>query len=301
MIANHSHKPVADFRREPKIGRYALLSLVLHLTAAVLFSGVLISRPIREHRPVYFVDLSKLPVANPRAGRPDGASQPAPKPAAPKPPPAAIAPPSPPKPKPEKQVAAVKPKPVKPVAKPKPKPEKPSKPAAEKPRPSAKATKPQQSGPSKTEVEKDYQNTLDAIKAMQAKAEREALKEKLAALATMDTRGRAGDSSSDVPLGMPDGTGDEAGVSQELWLQKFLKQNWSFSKYQASRRDLEATTRIKYDAQGNLVDYEFVKKSGDSNFDDSVTKAILKEKKLPFSPKNRIDIVVIFNLKDLMD
>jgi colicin import membrane protein len=266
MIANHSHKPVADFRREPKIGRYALLSLVLHLTAAVLFSGVLISRPIREHRPVYFVDLSKLPVANPRAGRPDGASQPAPKPAAPK-----------------------------------PKPEKPSKPAAEKPRPSAKATKPQQSGPSKTEVEKDYQNTLDAIKAMQAKAEREALKEKLAALATMDTRGRAGDSSSDVPLGMPDGTGDEAGVSQELWLQKLLKQNWSFSKYQASRRDLEATTRIKYDAQGNLVDYEFVKKSGDSNFDDSVTKAILKEKKLPFSPKNRIDIVVIFNLKDLMD
>jgi colicin import membrane protein len=136
---------------------------------------------------------------------------------------------------------------------------------------------------------------------MQAKAEREALKEKLAALAAMDTRNAGGGSGSDAPLGEQDGTGTEAGVSQERYLQTWLKENWSFSRYQASRNDLEALTRITYDAEGKLIDYQFSKKSGDGNFDDSVTKAILKGRQLPFKPGRRLDVTVIFNLKDLME
>ncbi|MEZ4601694.1 MAG: TonB C-terminal domain-containing protein [Syntrophotaleaceae bacterium] len=321
MSTKQKHRADANVRREPNFARFALLSLVLHLATALFFSGVLKPRPVLEHRPVYFVDLSKMPVANPRAGRPDGAEKPDGKPAAPKPAataaPKAAAPPQnvpPQKPavsKPEKP--ASKAHPDKAVAAPKPKAEKATaataktgKTASEKPKPTAQKT----AGNSKADVEKSYQETLGAIQALQAKAEREAIKERLAALASMDTRntggsggtgGRNAGGTGEVPLGMPDGTGNEAGVSQELWLQTFLKQNWSFSKYQASRRDLEATTRIIYGADGKLISYEFLKKSGDSNFDDSVTKAILKEKQLPFSPKRQVNVEVVFNLKDLMD
>jgi colicin import membrane protein len=100
---------------------------------------------------------------------------------------------------------------------------------------------------------------------------------------------------------MEDGTGTEAGISQQLRLQLWLKENWSFSRYQASRSDLEASVRITYDAEGKLIDYQFSKESGDGNFDDSVTKAILKGRQLPFKPGRRLDVPVIFNLKDLME
>jgi colicin import membrane protein len=304
MIAKRIHTPGTRLRSEPKIGWFAFFSLVLHLMVGLLFSGVFAHKPVREHRPVYFVDLSRLPVANPQAGRPDGSPKPAPKEAAKTAPAPAPKPAQPPTP-----VAAAKPVPVKPKkpaetvkpAQAPPKTEK--KPASKTATAAAKPEKKPDAKPEtgKSDVDSNYQKTLDNMKNMQAKAEREALKEKLAALAAMDTRNAAGDSGSDAPLGMQDGTGTEAGVSQELWLQTWLKENWSFSRYQASRNDLEALTRITYDAEGKLIDYQFSKKSGDGNFDDSVTKAILKGRQLPFKPGRRLDVTVIFNLKDLME
>ncbi len=307
MAVNHFHRPVADLTPEPKIGRFALVSLILHLVVAVLFSGALIPQRAREHRPVYFVDLSQMPVANPQAGRPDGSkdSSPKPGPAKPAPPKPIPAKPAPAKPAPPKPAATKKPTAVAEPAKP---PQTVAKPTAAKKqtdKPSSTASSTQKADP-KAAVEKNYQETLKAMQAMQEKARRQqemdALKEKLAALGTMDTRSGTGTGSgSDAPLGTPDGKGDEVGVSQEMWLRAWFKENWSFSKYQASRLDLEAITKISYDAQGNLLGYDFKKRSGDSNFDDSVTKAILKSRQLSFQPGRRLDIEVIFNLKDLMD
>ena len=64
-----------------------------------------------------------------------------------------------------------------------------------------------------------------------------------------------------------------------------------------SRRDLQATVRLLFDAQGNLKDYTFVEKSGEERFDDSVRKAILQLKKLPNPPGSRMEREVVFNLK----
>jgi colicin import membrane protein len=301
MVENVYQRRNADFHPDPKIGRYFLFSLVLHLVVVLVFSGVFVSRPVREHRPVYYVDLSRLPVANPRAGRPDGSLQAGSKTAMPKP-----AAPAPKK--------AATPAPAK-AAAPAPKPAEPAKsaavkPSAAKPEPgkkpdSAAASTPKKAASGKAATEKNYQQTLKAMETMREKVRRQqeidALKEKIAALGASDTRDGAGGGAGDAPLGMPDGKGTEAGVSQELWLQTWLKENWSFSRYQASRRDLVATTRITYDAEGNLVSYQFLNKSGDSNFDDSVTKAILKGRQLAFKPGHRFEVDVEFNLKDLKE
>jgi colicin import membrane protein len=44
-----------------------------------------------------------------------------------------------------------------------------------------------------------------------------------------------------------------------------------------------------------------VKSSGDSTFDDSLKRAILKDRILPFKPGRTLQLDVVFNLKDLMD
>jgi colicin import membrane protein len=303
MVENRYQRHNAGLHPDPKIGRYFLFSLVLHLVVVLVFSGVFVSRPVREHRPVYYVDLSRLPVANPRAGRPDGSLQAGSKAAASKP--AAPAP-----------AKAATPAPAK-ATTPAPKPAKPAKTVAAKPEvsrtepvkkpDSSAATRSNKTASGKGATEKSYQQTLKAMEAMREKVRRQqeidALKERIAALGASDSRagGGSGGGAGDVPLGMPDGKGTEAGVSQELWLQTWLKENWSFSRYQASRRDLVATTRITYDAEGNLAGYQFLKKSGDNNFDDSVTKAILKSRQLAFKPGRRFEVDVEFNLKDLKE
>jgi colicin import membrane protein len=305
MVNKNFLRPGGDIHSDPRIGRYFLLSLILHLAAVLVYSGVFAPRQVREHRPVYYVDLSRLPVANPQAGRPDGSSQagakaPAPKPVAP----AAAAPAKPAPPAPVK-TAAPAPKPAE-AAKPAAVKQKAAQQAVARPQAQKKPTAPVASQPEKAATgkaaaETNYQQTLQAMEAMREKAqrqqERDALKDKIAALGAMDSRTGAGD----APLGMADGKGTEAGVSQELWLQTWLKENWSFSRYQASRRDLEAVTRITYDAEGRLLGYEFLKESGDRGFDDSVIKAILKGKQLAFKPGRRLAVEVIFNLKDLKE
>jgi hypothetical protein len=71
MSGNRYTRRGARSPGEPKIGRMFLLSLGLHLVLFLVFSGVLIFQGERDRRPVYYVDLTKMPVANPQAGRPD--------------------------------------------------------------------------------------------------------------------------------------------------------------------------------------------------------------------------------------
>jgi colicin import membrane protein len=300
MVDNHFQHRGADLHPDPKIGRLVLLSLILHLVLVLVFSGGFSHHSSQPKRPVYYVDLTQLPVANPRAGRPDGQS------GAPK----AVkqSPPAPATKTIKKAVPAVKkavpPTPAKKTVKASSPAVKPAKKttakAVSKPKPAAKTatTASQASADSDT----NYQSAMSAVEKIRRKQEMAALKDKLAALAGSDSRaGTAAGGGSSAPLGMPDGTGDQAGVSQELWLQERLTKNWSLSKYQVVRRDLEARVRISFNSAGVLTGKEFLKPSGDSTFDDSVTRAILKSRQLEFKPGRQLEVVVIFNLKDLMD
>ncbi len=283
-------------RREKGLGPTLLLSLVVHLAVAVVFSGVIAPRFPKERKPVYYVDLVHLPVKNPQAGRPDARPKTPEKPKKTLPEPAPVKKVEPKKAEPK---VVKKPEPAKPkaetVKKPAPKPEpKPATKAAVK-----KAEPKPEPKPEPKAKQGSYDDALAAMKKMQAKKEIEDLKAKLAALAASDTRQDS--PIVDAPVGMPEGRGTEAGPSQAAWIQTFLKNNWSLSKYQVLRPSLEAEVHLIYDAQGNLLDFRFLSESGDATFDESVKKAIVKSKTLPFQPDHRLEIDAVFNLKDLME
>lgn len=263
---------------EQGLRRTIVFSLLLHLLVLALFAGDFLPRRKIDERPVYVVDLLNLPVKDPQAGRPDAAREPQKTPEKnPEPPAAAAVPEKVPEPVklPPKTPEPPKPEPVKPV----------KKPEVVKPVPA------NETGAS--------DSVTARIEALRREQERNELKEKLAALGNKDSRGRG----TDAPLGMPDGKGSEVGIEQQLWLKEFLKQAWALSKYQVSRRDLEALVVLEFDAAGRLANYRFQKKSGDDRFDDSVRKAVLKlnEITLPIPPGKRVEQEAKFNLADLTD
>ncbi|WP_432822505.1 TonB C-terminal domain-containing protein [Trichloromonas sp.] len=271
-------------RPEPGLGRMIAVSFVVHLAILGLMTGVLIPRMSKPPKPVYIVDLVNRPVKDPQAGRPDARPQPdkkdkKPESAATKPEPKPDAVKLPPKPEPKPKV---EPKPT-PKAEPKPEP----KPAA-KPTPKAEA-KP-------TVSKKDEQKVSSAIEDLRRRQEMQALKDKLAAMGSNDTRNAAGN----APVGMIDGKGTEAGVSSDAWLHEFLKQAWRLSKYQVGRTDLAAEVQLLFDAKGQLLSYKFIDKSGDSHFDDSVLRAILQLKDYPEPTLAGAKKDVVFNLKELL-
>ena len=274
---------------EQGLRRTIILSLALHLLVLALFAGDFLPRRKLDERPVYVVDLLNLPVKDPQAGRPDAARQPQKTPDKAPEPPAAAAPPEkapepvklPPKtpepPKPEVVKPAKQPEVVKPV------------PAKEAPPKPSKETAPKETAAT--------DSVAARIEALRREQERNELKEKLAALGSKDSRGRG----TDAPVGVAEGKGSEAGTPFDLWIHDYLKKAWALSRYQVNRRDLEATVVIVFDPQGRLVDYRFTRKSGDERFDDSVRKAILQLKQLPTPPDKRMELDVIFNLKELLD
>lgn len=281
MNRQSSARQLADYHQDPRFRRLLLASLGVHLVVVLLFSGIFFPGFKRDMRPVYHVDLVNLPVMNPQAGRPDARPEPGPgKPATPEP---VKASPPPALPKP-----AAKPDTVK-LAKPEP-----AKPAAVQPKKPEAAPVKAKEKPTAAE-EKALQERL---RQMQARQEMEDMKRRLAEMADKDTRQSA---VPGAPVGMQDGKGTEAGIAYDAWLHEFLKQAWTLSRYQVSRRDLQATARLVFDAQGNLLDYTLIKKSGEDRFDDSVRKAILQLKKLPNPPGSRMEKEVVFNLKDLLE
>ena len=131
-------------------------------------------------------------------------------------------------------------------------------------------------------------------------AERDALKEKLARL--RDSAAAAATVSTDVPVGMPDGTGDEVGVSALAFVQAFIQQNWALSPYlldQSRLANIEAKTKLIYAADGRLKSFRIENPSGNAQFDDSLKKAIIKSQQLPQPLPKDLELVVIFNLKEM--
>ncbi len=267
---------INSFHKDPKFGRLLLVSLVVHVLIWAAFTGDWFGSSTRPKPPVYYVDLIHKPVLNPQAGRPD------------------------PRPSKKQQAAPVKKSVATPVApkaetKPEVKPlAKPAKTAKPKPVPKP-VPKPDQ------RQEKKVQSAIDEIRQRQAReAERDALKDKLAKL--RESVGAAATVPADVPVGMPDGTGDEAGVSALAFVQAFIQQNWALSPYLLDRSriaNIEAKAVLAYSSAGTLVRYRIDTPSGDPQFDDSLKKAIIKSQQLPQPLPKDLELVVIFNLKEM--
>ena len=294
MTGNRKLREGISGRPEPKLGRMFLLSLGLHVLVFLVFSGVIMPRLGAQRREVYYVDLVNLPVERPQPGRPEARPQPKAKPE-PKPEPVKKAPAAKPEPRPSPKPQAKPEKaPLKTAAaKPEPKPKPQPKPARPEPKPAPKPESPPAS----------YDDVQKRLAQMRAKQKREqemaALKAKIARLAEKDSR--AENPVPEAPVGMPEGHGDQAGVERRAWLQAFFKANWSLSKYQVAGRNLQARVEVRYDGNGHLLDYRLLEPSGDQTFDDSVKRAVLREKQLPFEPDRAFEEEIIFNLKDLME
>ncbi len=297
---------------EPGFKQMLLVSFLLHLLVPILYFTPLFPKQAAEKPPVYKVNLVNKPVLNPQAGRPEavqGKATSASK-AAPKPKPLPAAKPIPPAPKPK---PAAKPKPIpkptpKPQAKPTPKPTPKPEPAAVKPKPAPKpAPKPQPKPQAKPAVSKAEDNarqkTLERLLA--AKKEREAEAARQATLARLRAAAAAESAKiespvTNAPVGMLDGTGDEAGVSAVAFVQEYIQQNWSYSKYMASGSP-EAEVKVSYDKSGTFLSYDFIQKSGDKNFDDSLMRAIAKSRQLPQPLPKAMTFEIVFNLKEMLD
>lgn len=278
------------------LGRMLLVSLGIHIVVAVLFAVGAVPSAHRDLRPVYTVDLTSLPVKNPQAGRSD--ARPAPKVEAEAPPQAPPEPkPAPEPPKAKAEAAPVPPPPPEPKAVPKPEPKPAPAKAAREPAAKPVPEKVEKTNPAKSDD--SYAETLRKMAEMKQKQQRQQEAEDVSK--TIEAmRGRDSRGGSNAPVGMPNARGTEAGVDKS-GIGGVIQENWSFSKYQGRTRDIEATFLISYDSQGNLIDYKLVKGSGDPGFDDSVLRAILKTKQVPYRPGERFEIRATFNLKDMRD
>ena len=284
MHADREQIPAARMLTEPKLGRLVVVSLVLHLAIVLVMSGGWLGSARREDKPVYYVDLIHKPVANPQAGRPEPRPQPKPKPAPAKPEP----PPEPkPAPKPEPKPAP-KPEP-KPASKPEPKPA---------PKPAAEVVKPAK--PAEPRAPENLQQRLAEMReSQQRQTEIDALKERLARLKDNQA---AATVPAEVPVGMPDGSGEEVGVSTLAYIQEVIKQNWALSPYlldQSRLANIEARVSLLYGTDGILKSFRVIDGSGDSQFDESIKKAIIKSKDLQQTLPRSEELIVVFNLKEM--
>jgi hypothetical protein len=134
--------------------------------------------------------------------------------------------------------------------------------------------------------------------ALQKLRDEKALQERLAAMRQSQAV------PADLPVGLPDAKGNEAGVTSLVYVQAFIQQQWALNPYQlqdaVKMAQLNVWAVLTYDKGGRLVSYRIEKESGDHHFDESVKRAILKSKQLPVTlPVKLEDIRVIFNLREL--
>lgn len=161
-----------------------------------------------------------------------------------------------------------------------------------------KAEQPAKSSPAAKAPAKTVDSHVAA--ALQKLREEQALQQKLAALRQGQTV------PANVPVGLPDAQGNEAGVTSLVYVQAAIQQNWALSPYlladAAKMARIEAWVRLTYSKSGRLESFSFEKASSDPQFDESIKRALAKSKQLPNALPARLeDILVIFNLKALAD
>jgi hypothetical protein len=108
----------------------------------------------------------------------------------------------------------------------------------------------------------------------------------------------------DVPVGLPDAKGNEAGITSLVYVQATLQQNWALSPYTlaepARMARIEAWVRITYGKSGRLESFRFERASEDAQFDESIKRALIKSQQLEQSLPVRLeDVRVVFNLKTM--
>ncbi len=111
---------------------------------------------------------------------------------------------------------------------------------------------------------------------------------------------------ADVPVGLPDAKGNEAGVSPLGFVQATIQQNWALSPYllkdPAKMARIEAWVKVTYSKTGRLERFSFEKESKDPQFDESIKRALIKSQQLHHTLPERLeDQRVIFNLKTLAE
>ena len=136
--------------------------------------------------------------------------------------------------------------------------------------------------------------------ALQKLRDEQALQQKLAALRQSQAV------PVDVPVGLPDARGNEAGVTSLVYVQATIQQNWALSPYlladPAKMASIDAWVRLTYGKNGRLESYRFEKVSSDPQFDESIKRALAKSKQLPNALPERLeDVLVVFNLKSLAE
>lgn len=182
---------------------------------------------------------------------------------------------------------AAQPAPPAPAAAPPPAPPPPKSTAPVKPTPAAKAAPPRSADTHVTD-------------ALQKLRDEQALQQRLAALRQSQAV------PADIPVGLPDAKGSEAGVTTLVYVQATIQQNWALSPYllsdPAKMARIEAWVRLSYSRSGRLERFSFEKESGDPQFDESIKRALVKSQQLPNALPERLeDMRVIFNLKALAE
>ena len=108
-----------------------------------------------------------------------------------------------------------------------------------------------------------------------------------------------------TPVGLPGAKGKEAGVDSLSYIQEFIRQNWALSPYLLSdprkMAAISAMVRLVYSKGGRLESFRFEKFSGDSQFDESIKRALVKSKQLPQPLPQEEEILVTFNLKEMAE
>lgn len=249
---------------EPGLRRMLLLSFVLHLIVPLILSGVIKISHKTPQLPVYRVNLVNKPVKDPRTGRPDAT--------------------------PAQKKKPVKKQPAKTIAvKKKTVPKKP---------PIEKAVPVKQIPDAKTLAEKAAQEKAALKERLDEMARKRKMEELRAAIATQQ---KDLGKPVDALVGEPDGKGDEIGISTIRYIEGFIKEQWRLSPYQLPNPDLQAEIRVIYSSAGKMRNWEFVEKSGNTLFDDSLRRAILKSRDLGQTLPVAGNFEIIFNLKDLQN
>ncbi len=275
-----------------------LFSLGLH--CGVLFIAVFFAVtevPSKKlSLPVYDIDLVRLAPQ----GKPDGGGK---KPAQPKPQRVG-----------EKPKAIVRPDPApkilpKPVAKPKPdiekktisssKPE--ARPKKEPVKKKPKKKKPKKPAKTKSQIVAEALAEARKKAAIQAKKDEQTRKKALAALRRQIKNSteekikavgpeEGGEGDSDVQSGLAYIYGAQ--------IKEIIRSNWRYPSIPITG-DMVAEVRIEVTANGYIESYTLLKKSGRTDFDDSVLKAIEETRELPPPPGRLRNFNINFNMGDM--
>ncbi len=73
-------------------------------------------------------------------------------------------------------------------------------------------------------------------------------------------------------------------------IDSHVKNNWALPEWML-QQELRAEVMVRIDAQGNLIERRFLKKSGNADFDQRVWSAIEKSSPFPAPPEKFVDLV----------